>query len=346
MTSLRIWMPTIRSGSGADVFAMRLAEGLRRAGHEPIVQWLELRYEIAPWRLKALPMPEGTDIIHTGCIPGFALRREGIPLVVTEHQYLRHPAFRPYSTGLRRLYQGMLIHRYMARTYAAANRIVAVSHHCAEAMRGDLHRPIDVIHNWVDPDAFSPVALSRSGGPFRLLFVGNPSPWKGSDILAPLARRLGDGFTIEAMGGLRRSFTMNASAPSNLRASPSRDSDAMPDAYREVDAVLVVSRYESFGYVALEAMACGRAVVGFDAPGTNEVCINESTALLVPIDDLDGLAEACRRLAGDRALSARLGCAGRKRAVTAFAERDATARYVRVYEEVIASQARPSAAPR
>jgi glycosyltransferase involved in cell wall biosynthesis len=330
---LRIWMPTIRSGSGADIFTERLADGLRCAGHEPIVQWLDLRYEIAPWLLKKLDMPAGTDIIHTGCIPGFALRRKGVPLVVTEHQYLRNPAFLPYSTGLRRLYQRMLIHRYMARTYALADRIVAVSHHCADAMRRDLHRSIDVIHNWVDLDAFSPISIARNEHPFRLLFVGNPSPWKGSDILVPLARRLGADFTIEAMGGIRKAFVADAFAPSNLQAAPSRVTGDMPGAYAAADAVLVVSRYESFGYVALEAMASGRPVVGFNAPGTSEVCINDSTALLVPVDDVDALARACRRLAGDRALAARLGAAGRERAATAFAERDAIERYVSVYKE-------------
>lgn len=336
MDSLRIWMPTIRSGSGADIFAVRLADGLRRAGHEPLLQWLDLRYEIAPWRLKTLSMPEDVNVIHTGCIPGFALRREGIPLVVTEHQYLRHPAFLPYSKGLRRLYQRLLIHRYMARTYALADRIVAVSHHCADAMRDDLHRPIDVIHNWIDPDAFSVAAAPPREGPFRLLFIGNPSPWKGSDILAPLARRLGSQFTIDAMGGLRKTFVTEASGPLNLRAMPSRATGDMPGAYAAADAVLVMSRYESFGYVALEAMASGRPVAGFDAPGTNEVCVNETTALLVPIDDVDALADACRRLAADDMLAARLARAARARAVTNFAEGDAIASYVRVYREAIA----------
>jgi glycosyltransferase involved in cell wall biosynthesis len=232
----------------------------------------------------------------------------------------------------------------MARTYSLADRIVAVSEHCAAAMRDDLHRSIDVIHNWVDPEVFSPATSPRREGPFRLLFVGNPSPWKGSDILAPLARRLGPDFTIDAMGGLRRAYATDASSPPNLRPMPSRASGDMPDAYRAADAVLVVSRYESFGYVALEAMACGRPVTGFDAPGTNEVCVNDSTALLVSVDDLDALTEACRRLASDSVLSTRLGAAGRERAVTVFGQDEAITNYVRVYDEAMANLAQTSLA--
>ena len=45
---LRIWLPSLRAGSGVDVFATRLAEGLARAGHEPLLQWFEHGYELKP----------------------------------------------------------------------------------------------------------------------------------------------------------------------------------------------------------------------------------------------------------------------------------------------------------
>jgi hypothetical protein len=46
--ALRIWLPAIRAESGADIFIMRLAQALRRAGHEPLVQWFDHRYELMP----------------------------------------------------------------------------------------------------------------------------------------------------------------------------------------------------------------------------------------------------------------------------------------------------------
>jgi glycosyltransferase involved in cell wall biosynthesis len=331
---MRIWMPTVRSGSGADIFAVRLADGLRRAGHDPVLEWVDLCYEVAPWLLKRLPMPSGTDIIHAGSIQGFALKREGVPLVVTEHQYLRHPAFLPYSRGLRRAYQRLLIHRYMARSYAVADALVAVSHHCAVAMRADLNRDIEVIHNWVDLNAFTPRLSESPHAPFRLLFVGNPSPWKGADVLAPLARMLGDDFSLNVMGGLRKVYAADALAPTNFHVMASRPSVDMPKAYAEVDAVLVVSRYESFGYVALEAMASGLPVLGFDNTGAREVCANGESALLGPTDDIELLATNCRRLAADSVLWERLGSAGRRRAELQFGETLAIEQYVDVYRRV------------
>lgn len=337
--SLRIWLPTVRSGSGADVFTVRLAEALRRAGHEPIVQWLPLRYEQAPWLLRRLPMPPGTDIIHAGSIQAFALKRNGVPLVVTEHQYLRHPAFMGYSKGLRKLYHRALLYRYMAWSYAAADALVAVSEHCAAAMREDLGKRLEVIHHWVDLDVFRPERRPPVDGPLRLLFVGNPSPWKGSDVLGDLARQLEGVAEIKAMGGLRSPFVAEAGVPANLQVMPPRPVADMPGAYHDVDATLVVSRYESFGYVALESMACGTPVIGFDAPGTQEVCRNGETAALVPIDDIDALAARCRHFAVNRAPLQEMGAAARERAVRYFSEERGVAAYLSLYERLLVGRA-------
>jgi glycosyltransferase involved in cell wall biosynthesis len=334
---LRIWLPTVRSGSGSEVFAIRLAEGLRRAGHDVIEQWLDTRYEVFPWLARRLPIPPGTEIIHSGSIQGFALAGRGLPVVVTEHQYVSHPAFQPYNTGVRGLYKRWLIERYCHWTYAAATRIIAVSNHCADAMASDLGSRPEVIYNWVDVAPFDSPDVPRVAPPFRLLFVGNPSPWKGSDLLAPLARALGPAFDIGVIGGLRGKFSEGDDAPANLRVLPSRPPEAMPGAYHGADAVLVLSRYDSFGYVALEAMASAKPVIGFENTGAAEVCVNGETALLSPTDDLEALVASCLRLAGDAALATRLGQAGRARAEAVFAEADAVAKYVDVYAAAIAA---------
>ncbi|MGA7437402.1 MAG: glycosyltransferase family 4 protein [Luteibacter sp.] len=337
MKPLRIWLPTVRSGSGSEVFTLRLAEGLRRAGHDPVPQWLDSRFEVFPWLARDLPIPPGTDVIHSGSIQGFALSGRGLPVVVTEHQYVSHPAFQPYNTGLRGIYKRLLIERYCVRTYAAATRLVAVSQHCAAAMHEGLGVRPEVVHNWVDGSRFQSGYATRPEGPFRLLFVGNPSLWKGSDLLAPLAKLLGPAFEIGVIGGLRGKYSRDKTAPPSLRVLPSRPPGAMPEAYRWADAVLVLSRYDSFGYVALEAMASARPVIGFDNTGAAEVCVNGETALLVSTDDLEALASSCRRLAMDPGLCRRLGEAGRLRSELVFSEADAITRYASIYDAAIAA---------
>ena len=338
---LRIWLPAIQVGSGADVFALRLANALQGAGHEPLLQWFDHRYELMPWCLKRVMAPPGIDLVHAGSWQGFAFKRAGIPLVITEHQYVAHPAFAPYRSLPQALYHRHFVERCAKRSYAEAAAIVAVSEHCAIAMRDNLTKPVSVIHNWIDTELFSPLgdpdADAHDPGqptrPFKLLFVGNPSRWKGADLLTVIADLLGPRFEIHCLGGLRKDFDLG-NLPQNMKLLPRMLPDQMPAVYRSVDAALVLTRYEAFGYVALEAMACGLPVLGFNSTGTAEVCIHEETALLAPVDDVHQLATYARQMACDNNLSRWLGDAGRRRAVECFGEKRAVDAYMDIYHNV------------
>ena len=334
---LKIWLPVVRAGSGSDVFVQRLAAGLRRSGHDPVVQWFPHRYELMPWRLAKVPAPEGTDLIHTGSWQAFAFKRAGLPLVVTEHHYVEHPAFAPYRGIAQAIYHRLFIGRCLRQSYHCADAIVAVSQHTAQAMTARLGRRVDFIYNWIDAERYSATSsqVLREEGDhkFRLLFVGNPSRRKGSDILPELALMLGNAFEIRTLGGLRRDFH-SRHTPANLVALERVAPDDMPAVYGLVDAVLVPARYEAFGYVALEAMACGLPVIGFDSTGTREICVNGETALLCPVEDLDALARNCLKLASDRALARHLGMAGHSRARAHFDENTAISSYLAIYRSL------------
>ncbi len=341
-SSLRIWLPTIRAGSGTDVFAQRLANALRGAGHAPLLQWFDHRYELIPWRLRHVVAPPDIDVVHAGSWQGFAFKRVGVPLVVTEHLYAAHPAFSPYRSRSQAAYHRLFAERCAKRSYAEADAIVTVSEFCASAMRMDLGESVEVIHNWVDTTLFSPSECRARDNSLdkiiRLLFVGNPSRWKGADILPDLAVMLGSGFEICCLGGLRKGFGQTA-LPPNMTLLPRVGPESMPEIYRTVDIVLVPTRYEAFGYVALEAMASGLPVVGFNAAGTAEVCVDGETALLAPVDDVERLATCIRKLAANTNLRARLGLAGRQRAIECFGEAKAISAYVDVYRRAMRKSA-------
>ncbi len=321
------------------MFVERLAAGLARAGHDPIVQWFPHRCELMPWRLKRVPAPPGVDLVHANSWQGFAFKRPGLPLVVTEHHYILHPLFKSHRGTLQRVYHTLFIAQCIQRSYRCADALVAVSNHTAEAMKARFSKPVSVVHNWIDAERYRagvPEVLTapRRDRNFRLLFVGNPSRWKGTDVLPKLAARLGERFEIWCLGGLRKSFGRfkgHANLIPLRRVAP----DRMPMLYGQVDAVLITARYEAFGYVALEAMACGKPVIGFGNTGTREVCIHDETALLSPTDDLGALAGSCERVASDGKLAERLGVNGYRRALTVFSQTGAISAYLKTYRDLL-----------
>jgi len=333
---LTVWLPAVRTGSGADVYVQRLSAALERAGHRPIVQWFPHRFEIMPWRLKAVQAPEETDIIHANSWQGSSFKREGIPLVITEHHYIRHQEFLPYRTRLQRIYHSLFIHPLLRRSYVAADAIVAVSKNTAEALEADIGRPVPYIHNWIDTEQFKPscrAERNQSNRPFRLLFVGNPQLRKGSDLLPRLAEILGPEFQIACLGGLRKGISKHNGA-TGLATLPPFAPDKMHTVYNDADAALILARYEAFGYVALEAMACGLPVVGFDTTGTAEICVDKETGFLVKVDDLDSLSSACRMLKHDKELQRRFAKRGRSRAISLFNEAPAIRSYIKIYRQL------------
>ncbi len=89
-----------------------------------------------------------------------------------------------------------------------------------------------------------------------------------------------------------------------------RSQEALPYYYSSADVVVMPSLYESFGMVALEAMACGAPVVASDVGGLSFIVRDGETGYLVPERDPRALADCLGKLLRDPSLRARLGRRG------------------------------------
>jgi glycosyltransferase involved in cell wall biosynthesis len=87
----------------------------------------------------------------------------------------------------------------------------------------------------------------------------------------------------------------------------------MPAFLSKVDIFVLPSLFEGLGVSALEAMAAGKAVIASRVGGLAELVIDAVTGLLVGPGDVEGLANAILKLAGDRALIGKMGRKGRER---------------------------------
>lgn len=104
------------------------------------------------------------------------------------------------------------------------------------------------------------------------------------------------------------------------------------------DVLLLPSEKESFGLVALEAMACGVPTVGSIAGGIPELVKHGETGFLAPIGDTKLMAEHCITLLQNPELAERMREACLNRAKTEFSSEMTTAAYEEIYYRVLNRQ--------
>jgi D-inositol-3-phosphate glycosyltransferase len=86
-----------------------------------------------------------------------------------------------------------------------------------------------------------------------------------------------------------------------------QDQDALPDYYAAAEAVIMPSHYESFGMVALEAMACGTPVIASEVGGLAFLVRDGETGFHVPDRDPAALSDRICQIITDPLLRAELG---------------------------------------
>jgi glycosyltransferase involved in cell wall biosynthesis len=116
----------------------------------------------------------------------------------------------------------------------------------------------------------------------------------------------------------------NAGLGDRLRLLGYRDD--VPDLMAAADIFALPSRFEGLPMSVIEAMLTALPVVAADVRGPAEQVVPEVTGLLVPPGDAAALAAALRRLSADPALRARMGAAGRDRALQRYDEAKVLAR--------------------
>jgi D-inositol-3-phosphate glycosyltransferase len=222
---------------------------------------------------------------------------------------------------------------------------------------------IVVIPLGVDPEMFRPVpreeALSAVGidlpQPNRLvLFVGRLDPVKGLDTLLramcelkEIEPELSKTLSLVVIGGdadengadLSEALECLDQLKDEVGISDlvafvgSRAQDTLTYYYSAAEVVVVPSYYESFGLVALEAMACGTPVIASRVGGLQHTVEDGVTGFLVPAGDPQALAEKLRVVLCDSDLRQRLGTDARHRAQS-YAWATVAERVMGVYQQL------------
>jgi D-inositol-3-phosphate glycosyltransferase len=202
-------------------------------------------------------------------------------------------------------------------------------------------RKIDIVPPGVDLEHFRPLdmilakeKIGLSPDQRMLVFVGRIEPLKAVDTICEALAllknddpRMLKNICIQIVGGDPDDRTVSNMEMNRLRALCdqlglndvvlficAKDQSVLPYYYNAAEALIMPSDYESFGMVALEAMACGTPVISSQVGGLAFLVKDYVTGFHVPIREPQALAERIHMLLGNTENRQRMGQMARKAA--------------------------------
>jgi D-inositol-3-phosphate glycosyltransferase len=250
------------------------------------------------------------------------------------------------------------------RVIRRADAIVASTEHERGALMehyGARRESVVVIPPGADLSTFRPVDRAAARCELGLegevlLFVGRIDPVKGLDTLLEAVKLLERraGLRLLVVGGSPpgtpprqidhderglRDLARRLGVDDRVRWLGPIEQERLPHYYGAADVVVVPSRYESFGLVALEALACGAAVVASRVGGLPTIVRDGENGLLVPWRTPEAFAERIEQILEDPGLAARLRAAAPK-SMARFSWVATAGRVIELYRELAAGRER------
>jgi glycosyltransferase involved in cell wall biosynthesis len=249
----------------------------------------------------------------------------GLPVVVLEHSPVG--TWSPLSNRLKRI------------TSSRADAHVAVGHRAARIIEGLGELPpgsMRVIHSGVPLEELDPPP--RTTDDFVVGMLSRHDPVKGIDLAIRVVDRLGPGYRLVVVGdGAERANLerlvddLGVGDRVELRGWDDRARHVLPT----FDVYLLPSRLEAFPVTVMEAMQAGVPVVATDVGSVREAVDDGETGFVVPVEDVDAMVEAVRRLRDDADLHRRRGARARQVGVERFDSEAAVAAWEALYDEVL-----------
>ena len=237
-----------------------------------------------------------------------------------------------------------------------ADAITSPSKDLAQFVANDLCMPVErikIIYNPIDTDFCSPhgeQALEKNGKQI-VLFVGRLEARKGiyylieawKDVIAKLPQAylyiIGDD-TSTAKGQTSvlaelKDYIAKYKIENSVSFVDRVPLEKLPAYYRSADVCVVPSLYDNSPYTCLEAMSCGRAVIGTSSGGTAEYIVNGESGIIIPAKDANSLANAITELLLDNKKRASLGTSARSRVIACFQRREIARLTAQLYRNAI-----------
>lgn len=271
------------------------------------------------------------DLIHFHIGPllddGFKhLLESSLPCVMTLHSVIQQDFFAHVQEK-----------RFIIDLVNRVGYIVCVSEAVATALNHftGLKAPLEVIPNGIPIEIPVPKYRRKDR---QLLFAGRLWRSKGLDILIRALVVLKDIRLLIAGDGPEHDRLLHMAQQlkgPDIELLGNIEPIQLQRLMLESTALVVPSRFEGLGLVALEAMSCGCPVIASDVGGLKEIIVDGQNGLLVPPEDPDSLAKAIQVLLGDKGLQKTFSECGLQLVRTNYTIDKMTAAYVNVYRRLL-----------
>lgn len=307
--------------------------------------WNEVPPLGSRFQIRRSRVPRGSPAARTLwdlTVPAIAAAREPVDLV----HYL-HPALPAFSSGRPMIvnlldaigwvvpgYRPPQPYEWLERRAAhRADLVLTLS----ESARTDLEGVLGLSRSKIRVTYLGapPLDPEPSSKEPYFLFVGGTEKRKNLGVVLDAFKSL-DGFELRVVGPHTATPVHDARREQNgVRWLGFVGAEELVELYRHATALVFPSRYEGFGLPVVEAMARRTPVIASDRSSIPEVA--RGAAILVDPDDVDGLRDAMRRVAGEAGLRAELERRGAEVAA-GFSWEETARATVAAYEELCPSR--------
>ena len=238
------------------------------------------------------------DLIHAhssfwgGISAAYISAKYNIPLVITEHSSLK------YAKYVKKSYE-----RYIFDSYKAADCLITVGTGLKEEINSYVDREIKVIPNMVDLNLFNmdmEYCDTENNNTFKFFSCAFLEEGKGMEYLIRAFARVfrdedvslrigGDGSTREFLENLSKELQIDKKITFLGALSREEVSKEM----KKCDAFALPSEHETFGVVYIEALACGKPVIGAYNGGAEDI-INEKNGIIALKNNVQDLGNSLK----------------------------------------------------
>ena len=194
---------------------------------------------------------------------------------------------------------------YMSTPLHKASKVIGVSQYQKHRLESFGIKRVEYIPNFISEHGFK--ISERKVAGFQFITVGSLIHQKGmDDALKAFARCCQRAplrnFSLKIVGeGAQRkeleALSKNLHIDDKVTFCGALNREGLSKVLQESHCFLLASRHESFGIVAIEAMASGLPIVGTKCGGLESIVVDGSLGHLVPIGNVEALASAMIKIA-------------------------------------------------